>query len=107
MQVFISFKAGVMALTVAIKVVPSSGKNTWQINKDGKLKCFLKSAPEVGAANKELIKTLAKQLGIRQQEVEIAQGLTDRNKLIKMHVPLTYEAFLEKLGLAQQLTLLS
>ncbi len=94
-----------MALTVQVKVVPSSGRSSWQLDKNGQLKCFLKSAPEAGAANKELIKTLAKLLGMPQNDVEIVRGLTDRTKLIKIHGDLSQEAFFEKLGLAQQLSL--
>ena len=94
-----------MALTIQVKVVPSSGRSSWQLDKNGQLKCFLKSAPEAGAANKELVKTLAKLLGVTQSDVEIVRGLTERTKFLKIHTDLSQGAFLEKLGLAQQLSL--
>ncbi|NBP00235.1 MAG: DUF167 domain-containing protein [Proteobacteria bacterium] len=87
-----------MALTLSIKVVPSSGKSGWQMDKQGRLKCFLKAAPEKGAANQELIKTLAKLLDVTQQTIEIIAGLTDRNKLIKIHSAMTEDQFLSKIG---------
>ncbi len=88
-----------MALTLSIKVVPSSGKSAWQRDKQGRLKCFLKAAPEKGAANQELIKTLAKLLGVTQQTIEIIAGLTEKNKLIKIHSAITEAQFLEKVGI--------
>lgn len=88
-----------MALTIKVKVMPNSGKSLWQIDKNGQLKCFLKSQPEKGAANKELIKTLSKLLQIPQMDIEIVSGLTDRNKLIKIHTSLTLNIFLAKVGI--------
>lgn len=91
-----------MALIVEIKVVPLSGKTGFELDKQGDLKCFLKSAPEKGAANKELIKLLSKELKIPQNDIEIVSGLTLRKKRIKLHVAITFEEFSEKLGLAHQ-----
>jgi len=45
-----------MSLVFDLKVVPRSGRNKWVLDKSGKLKCYLKSPPEKGLANKELIK---------------------------------------------------
>jgi hypothetical protein len=91
-----------MALTIKVKVVPSSGKSCWQLDKNGTLKCFLKSAPEKGAANKELIKTLSKQLKIPQQEIEIISGLTDRKKVLKIHTALTKTKFFAQVGIQEE-----
>ena len=90
-----------MALIIEVKVVPSSGRSEWQLNLNGKLKCFLKSAPEKGAANKELIKSLSKQLKIPQMDIEIISGLIERNKKIKIHISLTFATFLEKVGIPE------
>jgi uncharacterized protein (TIGR00251 family) len=91
-----------MALTIEIKVVPQSGKYEWQLNKNGILKCFLKSAAEKGAANKELIKTLSKQLKIPQQDIEIVKGLIDRNKVLKIHTGIDKDEFLQKIGISEK-----
>lgn len=91
-----------MALVISVKVVPSSGKFEWVLDKNGALKCFLKSAPEKGAANKELIKNLSKLLKVSQQDIEFITGLTDKNKTIKIHTALTLEQFLTKVGIYEQ-----
>jgi len=88
-----------MALTLKIKVMPNSGKTGWQQDKNGILKCFLKSLPEKGAANKELIKNLAKILKLPQNDIEILTGLTSRNKTLKIHTDLTLEQFFKKVGI--------
>lgn len=90
-----------MSLLFVIKVMPSSGKQAWLLDKSGGLKCYLKSAPEQGKANIELIKYLAKSLNLTQNEVEIIAGATSRHKKIKLSTVLTYAQVLEKLGIQQ------
>ncbi len=91
-----------MAITIELKVVPQSGKQSIQISANGVIKCFLKSAPEKGKANRELVKFLAKQLGVTQQDVEIVSGFTDRKKRIRISSILAYDEVLKKLGLEKQ-----
>ena len=86
-------------LTIQIKAVPSSGRQSWTIDKSGTLKCFLKNPPEKGLANREIIKRIAKLCSVTQDQVEIIQGATSRKKVIKINTPLTYEQFLDLLGL--------
>lgn len=71
-----------MALRIVIKVVPASGRSMCQIDKSGILKCSLKSPPEKGKANDELIRLIAKKLDISQNEITIILGKTARNKTI-------------------------
>lgn len=94
-----------MALICEIKVVPSSGKSACKLDKNGMLKCYLKSPPENGKANKELIKMLAKELGVSQDEVEILSGETSRNKRIKIDRDFTFDELLVKLGIERQMPL--
>ena len=42
------------------------------------------SAPEDGAANEELVKFLAKQLGIAKSNIQVAKGMSSRKKLIEI-----------------------
>ena len=81
--------------------MPSSGRNKWVIDKSGRLKCYLKSPPEKGLANKELIKLFAKVLKITQADIQIISGATSRNKKIKIAADITYDQILDKLGLEQ------
>ena len=51
---------------------------------DGALKIQLTSPPIDGAANAELIKLLAKQLGVSKSDIEIVAGETSKSKRIKI-----------------------
>ena len=95
-----------MPLIIAVKVVPSSGKTMAQLDASGRLKVYVKSPPEDGKANKELIKYLASALGTTQQLVTIISGATSRNKKIKIELPLTHEDVIARLGLAVQKSLI-
>lgn len=88
---------GIMGLIIDIKAVPNSGKRLCVLEKGG-IKCFLKSSPERGAANKELIKLVADTLNLVQTDVEIIAGLTSRNKKIKIYTSLTKEEFFTAFG---------
>lgn len=92
-----------MSLVVEIKVAPSAGKNAFKIDKSGILKAYLKSPPERGLANEELIKTIAKALKLPQKDVTLVAGHTSRHKLVKINASITYEQFLATLGIEQQM----
>jgi hypothetical protein len=87
-----------VALSLEIKVIPSSGRQKFEIDKAQQLKCRLKSQPEDGKANAELIKFLSKQLKINQQDIQILKGLTSRKKLLKLNTDLTREEILKMMG---------
>jgi uncharacterized protein (TIGR00251 family) len=88
-----------MALIIEVKVVPRSGRQQWIMDKSGMLKCFLKSAPEKGQANAELIDFVAKSIGAARAQVELISGHAARKKKIKIDKGLTCEQFLQQLGL--------
>lgn len=79
-------------MIIEIKVVPSSGRLCCKRDKGGRMVCYLKSAPEAGKANAELIKFVAKRLGLAQAEVEIVGGLSTRHKRLKITKDYTTEA---------------
>lgn len=91
-----------MTLVFDVKVVPLSGVFGFFKDKNGELKCRLKSAPEKGRANQELIKGLAKVLSVSQAQVEIIAGQTDRKKKIKIHSDLTLEQLCDALNVSLQ-----
>ena len=95
-----------MPLIIEIKVVPNAGQQKCILDKSGHLKCYVKSLPEDGRANKELIKMLAQLLKISQAEVSIVAGATSRKKKIKIASDMTREQFLDALGLEVQSALL-
>ena len=94
-----------MALVIEIKVTPSAGRQQLSIDKSGALKCLLKSPPEKGKANAELLKLLSKLLGLPQQKLVILTGETTRKKRIKIEADMTFEQFCEKVGLQVQRTI--
>lgn len=95
-----------MPLILDIKVIPNSGRQQFQFDKAGNLKCYVKSVPENGKANLELLMFLAKTLGLPQAKVTLLSGHSSRNKRIKIDAPLTFITVLDMLGIERQGSLL-
>ena len=91
-----------MALIFELKVTPSAGRQGWQVDKSGILKCFLKSAPENGKANQELIKLLAKALRLPLNAIIILTGETNRKKRVKIESEIDYQQLLTLLNVTHQ-----
>jgi len=87
---------------ITIKVIPGAGFNAWKRDKSGTLICYLKSQPEKGLANKELICLLAKELRIRQQDILIITGLTHRRKMVGIVGFDTGDQVISQLGVDKQ-----
>ena len=95
-----------MPLVIEVKVTPSSGRQAWVLEPSGQLKCFLKNPPEDGKANKELVTSLAKALGISSSSISLMSGAQSRKKIVHIDVAMTYEEFLTKLGFELQKTII-
>ena len=95
-----------MPVQLIIKVSPSSGRQSWGVDKAGQLKCYLKSPPEKGLANKELIKLLANALRLSQDSITLVGGLTSRTKRILIQTTLTVPEIEALLGIERQQSLL-
>jgi len=94
-----------MALVIDIKVVPSSGRQKFVLDKSGQLKCFLKCAPEGGKANSELMKLLAQKLSLSKNDISIIVGATSRKKRIKIDSDVNFDELLSLLDIERQLTI--
>ena len=94
-----------MTINLDIKVTPNSGKQKFTLDKSGKLKCFLKSPPEKGKANNELIKLIQKKLKLNKEDIQIMLGKTSRKKRIKINTSMPYNEILKQLGIELQLTI--
>lgn len=94
-----------MALFFEVKVTPRSGRNEWKLDKADVLKCYLKSPAEQGKANAELVKSLAKIVGVTQAMVTIVSGDLSRKKRIKIDVDMSYDKLLSLLGIDRQINL--
>ncbi|MFB0559918.1 MAG: DUF167 domain-containing protein [Candidatus Lokiarchaeia archaeon] len=65
---------------------------------DGFVIVEVRSPPVGGKANRELVKALAKLLGVSSGKVTIVKGVKDRNKIVKvLGVPVEFTK--EKLGI--------
>jgi len=70
---------------LAVKVIPGSPKTEFrELMTDGTYKIAVAAAPEKGKANLELIKFLAKELGVLKNRLIIINGAGERLKLIKI-----------------------
>ena len=69
-------------LTLVVRVTPNSSSNHISLESDGKLVVKLTSPPVEGKANKDLVKLIAKKLGIAQSDVSIKRGEHSRNKVL-------------------------
>lgn len=94
-----------MALVFDVKVIPSSGRKGWKLDKASILKCNLKSPAEQGKANKELIKEIAQSVGVTQDKVAIVAGAQSRTKRIRIECDITYDKLLMLLGINRQISL--
>lgn len=79
---------------IRIKLSPNAsfcGFGDLFINADEQvyLKAYITVAPEKGKANKELIKMLAKELGIPKQQIELIAGATTHLKKFYLSTDLT------------------
>ena len=72
------------ALTFDVRVVPRASRSEIVGEHDGALKVRIASPPVDGAANLELIRVLAKKLGVSRNDIEIISGGTSKNKRIRV-----------------------
>jgi hypothetical protein len=86
-----------MALIITVKVIPAAGRTECIIEQSGQLKCYLKSSPEKGKANQELIKFLAQKLKVTRHDIAIISGATLRIKTIKIKANYTFDQVLLKI----------
>lgn len=88
-----------MTCELAVRVVPRASKAGVAGTRDGAILIRLGAAPVDGAANAELIETLARALGIPRRALTITAGATSRSKRVRVD-GLSRDAALLKLGLA-------
>ena len=87
-----------MSIILQIKAVPASGRRGFVCDKGGILKCFLKSPPERGLANDELIAQIAELLKIPKNRIQLVAGATSRSKRLLIDVPYNQQEIMRKLG---------
>jgi len=90
-----------LSASLAIRVTPRSarpGIGEWKTDPGGRpfLEVRVAAAPADGAANEEVVKLLAKALGVARGSVRIVSGETARLK--RLEVPLSEEEVRARLG---------
>lgn len=72
------------SIEFSVRVVPRASKSAIAGEYESALRVRIASAPVDGAANDELIRFLAKTLGIAKSSVAIIAGNTSKNKRIRV-----------------------
>lgn len=74
-------------IILKIKVTPKMAKIEFKKQlEDGTLKLSIRSAPEKGKANEEIINFLAKEFSTKRNCIKILSGHTSRLKMIAIHL---------------------
>ncbi len=71
-------------VSFAVRVIPRSSKSEVIGEHDDALKVKLASPPVDGAANAELVKILAKELGVAKSSVMIVSGESSKTKQLRI-----------------------
>lgn len=72
------------ALTFAVRVVPRASRSEVAGEHDGALRVRITAPPVEGAANRELIRLLAKTFKLPQNAIEIVSGSGSRKKIVRI-----------------------
>jgi hypothetical protein len=67
-----------------VRVVPRASRSEVAGERDGALRVRVVAAPVEGAANEELVRTLARALGVPVRAVEIVSGHASKTKLVRV-----------------------
>lgn len=85
-------------IRINVRVTPRASKNAVMGRRGNILAIKLTSPPVEGRANRDLVKYLAKLLGVSSSSVRIVKGETSRNKILYV-VGLDSSTALTKLGI--------
>ena len=71
-------------MNINIKAIPGAKKQEIKKEENG-FKVYLKSSPEKGKANKEIISLLASYFQVSKNSIRIIKGEHSKNKIIKIY----------------------
>ena len=72
-------------LTFAVRIVPRASRSEIAGEHDGSLRIRIAAPPVDGAANRELVRVLAKKFKLPQNAIEIISGANSKNKVVRIH----------------------
>ncbi len=73
----------VVGADIAVRVTPKASRNRIVLDGDD-LRVYVTTVPESGKATKDVIKLLARALGVPKSSLELARGATSRNKVFRL-----------------------
>lgn len=73
--------------TIEISAQPQAKRTEIKGEHGGRLRIAVKAKPQQGAANKELVKFLAKLLDLKQSDIVIISGELSRQKRVRVNHP--------------------
>ncbi len=71
-------------MRIKVKVIPGAPKAQIMVISKEELKVKVKSPPDKGKANRELIELLAEHYGVAKSYIRIIRGETSRNKVVEI-----------------------
>jgi len=72
------------ALCFAVRIIPRASISEIAGEQEGALRIRIAAPPVEGAANRELIRLLAKKFKVPQSAVEIVSGAKSKNKIVRL-----------------------
>ena len=81
----IEFKEDARGVTFAVRVVPRASRSEVVGEHDDALKIRIAAPPVDGAANRELIRLLAKNFTVQQSSIEIISGNSSTRKVVRIN----------------------
>jgi uncharacterized protein (TIGR00251 family) len=80
----IQFSEDNRGITFAVRIVPRASATAIAGAYDGAVRIRIAAPPVEGAANRELIRFLAKKFKVPQNAVEIVSGASSKKKIIRL-----------------------
>ena len=71
-------------LTFAVRIVPRASRSEIAGEHNGALRIRIAAPPVEGAANRELIRFLAKLFTVPQKAVDLVSGAASKNKIVRI-----------------------
>jgi uncharacterized protein (TIGR00251 family) len=69
---------------IKVRVTPGASRQRVERAKDGSYRVHLKTSPDKGKANKELLVVLAGYLGVPRSDLVLTHGSCSRDKILKV-----------------------
>jgi uncharacterized protein len=80
----IQYSAKDRGLTFAVRIVPRASRSEIAGEYNGALRIRIAAPPVAGAANRELIRLLARVFKLPQSAVEIVSGTASKSKIVRL-----------------------